>query len=404
MKAYVVGGAVRDALLGRASADRDWVVVGATPEQMAAAGFIPVGRDFPVFLHPQTKEEYALARTERKTAPGYRGFAFHADPAVTLEQDLARRDLTINAMAMHDDGTVIDPHGGRRDLANRVLRHVSPAFSEDPVRILRLARFAARYPAFRVAPQTLTLARAMVDAGEVDALVPERVWAELARGLMEPRPSRMLQVLRDCTALARLLPELDRLWAPAPGGNAGCAGEHVMRSIDLAAAANAELPVRFACLVHHVDPAGPARQADDASRVLLPVLEHVCSRLRVPAECHGLADTVARESAAVHACVQADAPALLALLERCDALRRPQRLGAIVQACEVDALALAGAAQGAYPPREQLTRALRCALGVDTARVAARAQAGGAAGPAVGAAIHAARLQAIDADLNHAAR
>src|SRR5256885_5337521 len=208
MKAYIVGGAVRDALLGVPVNDRDWVVVGATPDDMLAAGYKPVGQDFPVFLHPQTHEEYALARTERKTAPGYHGFTFHADPSVTLEQDLERRDLTINAMAQDADGRVIDPFGGRDDLRDKVLRHVSPAFAEDPVRILRLARFAARFDDFAVAPQTLALMRDMVRAGEVDALVPERVWQELSRGLMERRPSRMFEVLRACGALARLLPEV----------------------------------------------------------------------------------------------------------------------------------------------------------------------------------------------------
>jgi tRNA nucleotidyltransferase (CCA-adding enzyme) len=212
MKTYVVGGAVRDELLGLAVKDRDWVVVGATPEQMLAQGFQQVGRDFPVFLHPQSHEEYALARTERKTAPGYTGFVVHASPGVTLEDDLLRRDLTINAIAKDEAGQLIDPHGGRADIAARVMRHVSPAFAEDPVRILRVARFAARFADFSVAPETLALMRDMVAAGEVDALVPERVWQELARGLMEEKPSRMFEVLRACGALRRLLPELDALW------------------------------------------------------------------------------------------------------------------------------------------------------------------------------------------------
>ena len=212
MKAYVVGGAVRDELLGRPASDRDWVVVEATPEAMMAEGFLAVGRDFPVFLHPETREEYALARTERKSAPGYRGFVVHADPGVTLEDDLRRRDLTINAMARDEDGRLVDPFGGLADLQAGVLRHVSEAFAEDPVRILRLARFAARFARFRVADETLALMRQMVEVGEVDALVPERVWQELSRGLMEERPSRMFEVLRDCGALARLLPEVDRLW------------------------------------------------------------------------------------------------------------------------------------------------------------------------------------------------
>jgi len=217
MKTYVVGGAVRDALLGLAVQDHDHVVVGATPQQMIGKGFTPVGKDFPVFLHPLTHEEYALARTERKTAPGYKGFHFHAAPDVTLEQDLVRRDLTINAMAQDEDGRIIDPFGGQRDLQQRVFRHVSAAFAEDPVRILRVARFAARFTDFSVAPETNALMRHMVDAGEVDALVPERVWQELARGLMEARPSRMFAVLRGCGALARILPELDALWdGPQP--------------------------------------------------------------------------------------------------------------------------------------------------------------------------------------------
>ncbi|HEY9238617.1 MAG TPA: multifunctional CCA tRNA nucleotidyl transferase/2'3'-cyclic phosphodiesterase/2'nucleotidase/phosphatase, partial [Burkholderiaceae bacterium] len=220
MQAYVVGGAVRDELLQRPVTDRDWVVVGSTPRDMLDAGYVAVGADFPVFLHPQTKEEYALARTERKTAPGYRGFAFHAAPDVTLEQDLSRRDLTINAMARDADGRLVDPWGGRRDIEAKMLRHVSEAFAEDPVRILRLARFAARFPDFSVAPETLALAASMVAAGEVDALVPERVWQELARGLMETRPSRMVEVLRDCGALKVLLPEVDRLWGvPQPAAH-----------------------------------------------------------------------------------------------------------------------------------------------------------------------------------------
>ena len=253
MQVWTVGGAVRDALLGRPVHDRDWVVVGATPEQMRAAGYQPVGKDFPVFLHPDTHEEYALARTERKTAPGYHGFVFHAAPDVTLEEDLARRDLTINAMAEDADGRRVDPFGGERDLRDGVLRHVGPAFVEDPVRILRLARFAARFPGFSVAPETRDLMRRMVEAGEVDALVAERVWQELARGLMEERPSRMVEVLRDCGALARLLPELDRLWGvPQPPEHHPevDTGVHLLLVLDAAAALGAPLAARWACLCH----------------------------------------------------------------------------------------------------------------------------------------------------------
>ena len=253
MKTYIVGGAVRDALLGRPVMDRDWVVVGATPEELLARGFLPVGRDFPVFLHPETREEYALARTERKTAPGYHGFVFHAAPEVTLEEDLARRDLTLNAMAQAEDGTLVDPYGGRADLAARVLRHVGPAFAEDPVRILRLARFAARYADFSVALETLALARSMVDAGEVDHLVPERVWQEIAKGLQEDRPARMLEVLRQCGALARLLPEVDALFGVPQRADfhpeVDC-GVHTLMVIDAAARLGHGLAVRFAALTH----------------------------------------------------------------------------------------------------------------------------------------------------------
>ncbi|HQX07244.1 MAG TPA: multifunctional CCA addition/repair protein, partial [Zoogloea sp.] len=253
MKIYCVGGAIRDELLGLPVKDRDWVVVGATPEALLAEGYRPVGKDFPVFLHPRTHEEHALARTERKTAPGYAGFVFHTDATVTLEEDLARRDLTINAMARGDDDVLVDPYGGQADLQARVFRHVSPAFAEDPVRILRVARFAARFADFRVAPETLQLMRAMVAAGEVDALVPERVWQELARGLMEALPSRMIQVLRDCGALARILPELDCLFGvpqPARYHPEVDTGVHQLLVIDAAAASGQPLAVRLACLFH----------------------------------------------------------------------------------------------------------------------------------------------------------
>ena len=263
MKIYAVGGAVRDRLLGLPVNDHDWVVVGASTEQMLALGYTPVGRDFPVFLHPRTRQEYALARTERKSAPGYRGFTVHADPSVTLEDDLRRRDLTINAMAEASDGTLVDPFGGRRDLANGVLRHVSEAFAEDPVRILRLARFAARWPHFAVAPGTAALCARMVADGEVDALVPERVWQELSRGLMEARPSRMFDVLRDCGALARVLPEVDRLWGvpqPIEYHPEVDTGVHLMMVLDTAARLATPLPVRYACLVHDLGKGSTPRE------------------------------------------------------------------------------------------------------------------------------------------------
>ena len=300
---FVVGGAVRDALLGLKGADRDWVVVGARPEQLIEAGFKPVGQDFPVFLHPQTREEYALARTERKTAPGYRGFVFHAAPDVSLEEDLERRDLTINAMARAADGRLIDPFGGQRDLANRVLRHVGPAFSEDPVRILRLARFAARFGDFSVDPETQKLLSTMVEAGEVDALVPERVWQELARGLMERQPSRLFEVLHGCGALARLLPELNRVWNDRSG-----------RLIDAAALNDEPLDVRWALLTIDLT------SAEDSSAA-----EALAQRLRVPAELRAMAQLLAREYGSVEHAFGLSADAMLKIIERSDGIRRPDR-------------------------------------------------------------------------------
>ncbi len=379
---YEVGGAVRDALLGLAVRDRDWVVVGSTPEAMRAAGFLPVGRDFPVFLHPTTHEEYALARSERKTGPGYHGFAFHAAPDVTLEQDLARRDLTLNAIARSRSGELVDPHGGRRDLAARVLRHVSPAFTEDPVRILRLARFAARFCDFVIAPETLALMQAMVAAGEVDALVPERVWQELARGLTEARPSRMFEVLQGCGALARLMPEVSRLTSlPAPdvGPDAFSA---LMAVLDTSARLATPLTVRYACLGHALG---------------LPALHAIAERLRVPNDGRDLAQVVAREHDAVSQSTALDAAGLLRLLERCDALRKPQRFGEMLQACECAARSRAGASDRPYAPALRLLAALAAAQAVDTASVAARAAARGASGPAIGEDIHAARVAAIGA-------
>jgi tRNA nucleotidyltransferase (CCA-adding enzyme) len=339
MQVYEVGGAVRDRLLGQPVQDHDWVVVGATPAQLLEAGYTPVGRDFPVFLHPVTREEYALARTERKTGRGYHGFVFHAGPEVTLEQDLARRDLTINAMARSEAGRLIDPWGGARDLQQRVLRHVSEAFAEDPVRILRLARFAARFPGFQVAPETLALARRMVAAGEVDALVPERVWQELSRGLMQPRPSLMFQVLRDCGALQRLLPELERLWGvpQRPEHHPEVdTGVHVMMVVDMAARLGAPLAVRFAALTHDLGkgttppPQWPRHIGHESRSVEL--LAGLSARLRVPGDCRELAQVVAAEHGNVHRSAGLDAAALVRLLERCDAWRRPQRFDEVLWA------------------------------------------------------------------------
>lgn len=343
MQAYVVGGAVRDALLGLPVKDRDWVVVGSTPEEMLARGFRPVGRDFPVFLHPQTSEEYALARTERKSGHGYTGFVCHASPEVTLEEDLLRRDLTINAIARAEDGTLIDPYGGRRDLAARVFRHVSPAFAEDPLRILRVARFAARFTDFSVAPETLALMRQMVAAGEVDHLVAERVWQELARGLMEARPSRMIQVLRDCGALAVILPEVDRLFGvPQPEKHHPeiDTGEHVLLVVDHAAATAQPLAVRWACLMHdlgkadtpaHVLPHHHGHEAASARRA-----RAVSERLKAPTECRDLAEMVAREHGILARADELRAETMVRLIERCDGLRRPERFALMLAAAACD--------------------------------------------------------------------
>jgi len=403
----MVGGAVRDQLQHLPVTDRDWVVVGATPEQMLALGFKPVGVDFPVFLHPETREEYALARTERKVAPGYRGFRFHAAPDVTLEDDLRRRDLTINAIAQAADGTLIDPCGGRRDLAAGLLRHVSPAFAEDPVRILRVARFAARFTTFTVAPETLALMREMVAAGEVDALVPERVWQELARGLMEAQPSRMFEVLRACGALARLLPEVDRLWGVPQRADYHPevdTGVHLMLVLDMAARLDASLAVRFACLGHDLGKGTtpvdvlPRHLGHEARSVAL--VREVCERLRVPVACRELAEVVAREHGNVHRSAEFGAAAVLRLIERCDAIRRPDRFADMLLACECDARGRLGLEESAYPQRERLGRALARARSVDSAAVAAQAAARGLSGPAVGEAIHVARADAVAAGLN----
>ncbi|MCK6403635.1 MAG: multifunctional CCA addition/repair protein [Sphaerotilus natans subsp. sulfidivorans] len=402
MKVFLVGGAVRDRLLGRPSGDRDWVVVGATPEAMGAAGYLPVGRDFPVFLHPRTHEEYALARTERKTGPGYHGFVFRTGPEVTLEDDLSRRDLTINAMAQDEDGTLVDPWGGRTDLAARVLRHVGPAFAEDPVRILRLARFAARFADFSVAPETLALCRAMVEAGEVDALVPERVWQELSRGLMEARPSRMIEVLRDCGALARLLPEVDALFGVPQRADHHPeidTGVHLMMVLDMAERLGTALPVRFACLAHDLGKA--TTPADILPRHLghegrsVKLLGPLAARLRVPVECRELAELVAREHGNLHASAGFGAEALVRLFDRCDAWRRPERFEQALQACECDARGRLGFEERPYPQADRLRGALAAARAVDSGAVSAEALARGLKGPAIGQALQQARIAAV---------
>jgi tRNA nucleotidyltransferase (CCA-adding enzyme) len=346
MKTYVVGGAVRDGLLGLPVSDRDHVVVGATPEEMQRLGYKPVGRDFPVFLHPETHEEYALARTERKTARGYHGFEFHAAPDVTLEQDLARRDLTINAMARAEDGALIDPYGGEDDLRARVLRHVSPAFAEDPVRILRVARFAARF-GFDIAPDTQALMRSMAEAGEVDALVPERVWQEFARGLMEHEPSRMLHVLRGCGALERVAPELGNLYGPP-------LWEEALDAVDTAAEQQLPLDARWAALTRALDP-----YAADA----------LAQRLKVPTSTRDLSLLATRHANAIADAAHLDAAALLELLNAVDAWRKPHRYEDL---CRV---ALIGEPEAA-PALRRLQQAYRAAAAVDAGAIARKAAGG----------------------------
>jgi tRNA nucleotidyltransferase (CCA-adding enzyme) len=405
----MVGGAVRDALLGLPVNDHDWVVVGATPEAMVAQGYLPVGKDFPVFLHPQTREEYALARTERKTAPGYRGFAIHADPGVTLEQDLARRDLTINAMARAEDGRLVDPYQGQRDLSQRVLRHVTDAFREDPVRILRVARFAARFADFGVAPETLQLMREMVRDGEADHLVPERVWQELSRGLMEKTPSRMFELLRECGALERLLPEVDRLWGVPQRADYHPevdTGVHLMMVLDMSARLQAPLAVRFACLTHDLGkgttPAEILPKHIGHEERSARLLKKLANRLRVPNDCRELADVVAREHGNIHRSTEFGAAALVRLLERCDAFRKPQRFDEALLACECDARGRGGLQERPYPQRQRLLAALAAAQRVETAAIAEAAREAGAEGPKIGEMIHKARIGAVQDGLSGA--
>ncbi|MEK6664375.1 MAG: multifunctional CCA addition/repair protein [Pseudomonadota bacterium] len=397
-KIYTVGGAVRDELLGLPVQDRDFVVVGATPEEMVRLGFQPVGKDFPVFLHPKTHEEYALARTERKTARGYKGFQVYAAPEVTLEQDLARRDLTINAIAKDETGALIDPYSGQRDLAAKVLRHVSPAFSEDPVRILRVARFAARFADFTVAEETLVLMREMVQSGEVDALVPERVWQEISRGLMEAKPSRLFEVLRACGALARIMPEVDCLFGVPqhPKSHPEIdTGAHVMLVLDMAAAKRFALPVRYAALCHDLGKGAtppaqwPNHNGHEAHGVTLA--QALSRRIKAPSDCAELAVLVARWHGEVHNADQLPAEALVKLLQQVDAFRQPPRFVQFLQACAADYWGRPGYPGKRFIAAERLANAYQIAAQVDAGAIAQQHQGG----EAIKQAIFAARCEAV---------
>jgi tRNA nucleotidyltransferase (CCA-adding enzyme) len=398
MQTYLVGGAVRDKMLGRAAGDRDHVVVGASPEQMLALGFKPVGKDFPVFLHPRTGEEHALARTERKSGHGYRGFDVRADATVTLEQDLARRDLTINAIARDENGNIIDPYHGVKDLEAGILRHVSDAFAEDPVRVLRVARFAARF-GFTIAPQTLELMRTMVRDGEVDHLVAERVWQELARGLMEDKPSRMLLALRECGALQRILPEVDALFGvpqPAQHHPEVDTGLHILLVLDYAAAQRFPLSVRFAALTHDLGkartPASRWPSHHGHERLSAELVEQLCERLRVPGECRDLAVLTARHHGEVHRARELRPSTVLKLLSAVDIYRKPARFEELLDACSSDYHGRTGLESRAYPQADLLRSAAAAARAVDAGRIAHGLEGEPAR---ISTAIEAARLRAV---------
>jgi tRNA nucleotidyltransferase (CCA-adding enzyme) len=377
MKTYLVGGSVRDEILGLPVTDHDHVVVGSTPEEMVRLGYRAVGKDFPVFLHPETHEQYALARTERKVSRGYKGFEVYASPEVSLQEDLARRDLTIKSIAKDENGNIIDPFGGVADLEAGLLRHISPAFTEDPVRVLRTARFAARF-GFRIAPETLTLMSEMVHNGEVDALVPERVWQEFARGLMEHKPSRMFYALRECGALTRLMPEVDTLFGvpqPPQYHPEIDTGVHVMMVIDHAAGKNYSLPVRFAALTHDLGKGTtppeewPRHIGHEARSVKL--VKDLCERIRSPNEARDLALLVARYHGDVHRSLELRPSTIAAMLQSVDAYRKPERFEEFLQACACDFHGRPAYAEKPYPQAERLRQAFSAARSVDAGSIAA---------------------------------
>ena len=398
---YLVGGAVRDGLLGRPAAERDWVVVGADPEEMLRRGFTLVGRDFPVFLHPRTHEEYALARTERKTGPGYRGFKVHAGPGVRLEDDLLRRDLTVNAMAQTPDGRIIDPYGGQKDLEARRLRHVSAAFAEDPVRILRIARFAARYRSygFEIAPETMELMRSMVNGGEMDHLAPERVWQETHKALGEEHPGRYFQVLRDCGALARWFPEVEALfgvpqperWHPEID-----TGVHTLMALDQAARLGPDPLMRFAVLVHDLGkgltpkeklPSHPGHEAAG-----VPLVDRLCERLKAPAAYRDLGRLTAQYHLHVHRVDELKASTLVDCFSKLDLWRRPERLPPFLQACEADARGRTGFEEHPYPQAARFRQAFEVAQAVKPGDLSEL----GMSGPALGEALRRQRIRAVE--------
>jgi tRNA nucleotidyltransferase (CCA-adding enzyme) len=377
MKTYLVGGSVRDEILGLPVTDHDYVVVGSTPDEMVRQGYRPVGKDFPVFLHPKSQEQYALARTERKVSRGYKGFEIYTSPEVTLKEDLARRDLTVNAIAKDQDGNIIDPFAGVADLEAGVLRHISPAFTEDPVRVLRTARFAARF-GFRIAPETLALMNEMVHNGEVDALVPERVWQEFARGLMEKRPSRMFYALRECSALTRIMPEVDALFGvpqPIQHHPEVDTGVHVMMVIDYAASRNYSLPVRFASLTHDLGKGTtppeewPRHIGHEARSVKL--VQDLCERIRAPNEVRDLALLVARYHGDVHRALELRPATIANMLQGVDAYRKPERFEEFLQACSCDFHGRPGYAEKPYPQAQRLRDAFEAAKTVDAGGIAA---------------------------------